>query len=63
MTEVITYLQMAIKRTELSVAYFGTVVDNAKKVSATNPDLLLIIQMIESAEATLRAKLPATKIA
>ena len=52
-----------IKGTESSVAYWGTVVDNAKKVSPNNPDLLLIIQMIESAGLALRSKLSGTEMA
>ena len=52
-----------IKGTESSVAYWGTVVDNAEKVSVNNPNLVLILHMAESAVNALRAKLSAITIA
>ena len=52
-----------IKGTESSVAYWGTVVDNAEKVSVNNPNLVLILHMAESAVNALRAKLSDTRIA
>ena len=52
-----------IKCTESSVAYWGTVVDNAEKVSVNNPNLVLILHMAESAVNALRAKLSDTRIA